>query len=191
MSYLLQLALKNKDEKTLWTKNECDKNGITELFSKIMTEYKSLSPYSDISTKILASQILLAILRDTENTEISTEDDELSDENLARRIYNATMYINSHFSEDISANDCAKNLFMSYSYFSRSFKRIMGMSFRDYLNHARINRAETALMSTDKPVNEIAAACGFNNTSYFISIYKKIKGMTPTAFRSGTHCGKP
>lgn len=191
MGYLLQLALKNKNEKTLWTKSECDKNGITELFSKIMTEYKSVSVYSDISTKIIAAQILLAVLRDTKETSYDSIRDEMSDENLARRIYNATIYINCHYADDITANDCAKQVFMSYSYFSRCFKKVMGMSFKDYLNHTRINHAESALMSTDKTISEISLDCGFNNVSYFISIYKKMKGITPSAFRNESHCGKP
>ncbi len=189
--YLLQLALKNKTEKTLWTKEECDKNGITELFANIMTEYKSISAYSDISTKVLAAQILLAVLRDTEYSEDKGSKAELSDENLARRIYNSTIYINGHYSEDITASDCAKQVFMSYSYFSRCFKKVMGMSFKDYLNHTRINNAESALMSTNKSISEISLDCGFNNVSYFISTYKKMKGMTPSAFRSAGHCGKP
>jgi len=74
--------------------------------------------------------------------------------------------------------------YMSYSYFSRCFYRITGKSFKEYLNLTRINRAEKAILTTDKSVTEIAGDCGFNSVSYFISTYKKLKGVTPLSLRN-------
>jgi len=68
---------------------------------------------------------------------------------------------------------------MSYSYFSRSFRRVTGLSFKKYLNQTRINRAEQMLLTGNGSVSEIAMECGYNSISYFISVYKSIKGTTP------------
>ncbi|MBQ6824219.1 MAG: helix-turn-helix transcriptional regulator, partial [Clostridia bacterium] len=63
-----------------------------------------------------------------------------------------------------TAEDCSSHVFLSYSYFSRSFKRITGHTFKDYLNITRINQAEKALVSTRKPITEIAAECGLTTS---------------------------
>jgi AraC-like DNA-binding protein len=68
---------------------------------------------------------------------------------------------------------------LSYSYFSRSFKRVMGMSFKKYLNMIRVNRAEQMLITGDHSVSEVAIECGYNSISYFISVYRSLKGTTP------------
>lgn len=182
-SYLLSLALNDENKKTLWTAEECKKSRISRAVERLFREWQEGGYGSDIAVKLSAAEILLALLRDTEACREQQPRD-LHGENLARRIYNAIVYINKHYAEEITAEDCSRYVFMSYSYFSRSFKRITGRTFKDYLNFTRINHAEKALVSTEKSITEIAADCGFNNVSYFISTYKKAKGITPAAFRA-------
>ena len=54
---------------------------------------------------------------------------------------------------------------------------------KDDLINTRISHAEQDLLSTDKSITDIAADCGFNNTSYFISTFKKMKNVTPSELR--------
>lgn len=182
-SYLLRLSLSGRNEKTLWLKSECDSSGISALLQEIITEKKDHQYCSDIAIKLLSSRILMLMLRDIEKEHPDIIAQSSSEANLARRIYNSIVYINSNYASDITAEECGRLQYMSYSYFSRSFKRITGMTFKDYLNMTRINHAEKALISTAKSVTDISSECGFNNVSYFISIFKKLKGITPSAFR--------
>ena len=85
---------------------------------------------------------------------------------------------------EISCEEAAKFCGMSYSYFSRSFKRIMGLSFTEYLMHLRINEADRLLATTDKTVTDIAQSTGFSSDAYLISCFKKAKGMTPGNYRA-------
>ena len=64
-----------------------------------------------------------------------------------------------------------------------SFKAVTGKNFKEYLNIARINRAEHVLATTDKTVTQICADCGFNSPAYFIKIFKKYKSMTPMEYK--------
>lgn len=182
-AYLLQLSLSSKSSKSLWTREECEANGIRRSLLKLAEDYDRKDYGSDISAKICAAQILLAMLRDTEKPQELPAELGPADENLMRRIYNAVVYINSHYTEDLTARECGDRIFMSYSYFSRCFRRITGQSFKDYLNQTRINHAEKLLISSDKSITEVAAECGFNSVSYFICSFKKLKGVTPSVFR--------
>ncbi|MBR5453644.1 MAG: helix-turn-helix domain-containing protein [Clostridia bacterium] len=72
---------------------------------------------------------------------------------------------------------------VSYSYFSRMFKEVMGMSFSDYLNRVRINHSLTALTATDDSITDIALSVGFSSTSYYIQTFRRMKGCSPNRYR--------
>ena len=175
-TYLLPLSLSTRVQKTVWTAEEARANGMTEAIEKIALEAERREYGFDLAMRTHAASIALAVLRD-----IHPEKTNLGDlgGDIIRRIYDVILYVNAHYAENITAADCAARAFMSPSYFSRCFFRITGKSFKDYLNTVRINHAEKELLSSDKSVTRIAADCGFNNLSYFISVYKKIKGTTP------------
>ena len=63
----------------------------------------------------------------------------------------------------------------SYSYFSRSFQRLMHRSIPDYLNSLRVAEAEKLLISTSLTVTDIALATGFETSSYFIKNIPEIQ----------------
>ena len=144
---------------------------------------------SDIAVKAAVANLMLGILRfcRNETMERGGEASELLNETVGnvtiRHIYEAIVYINENFSEELTAKGCGERFNMSYSYFSRTFKQITGTSFKEYLNEVRINQAQKALITTERSVTDISASCGFNNVSYFIMVYRKKKGITPYAYR--------
>ncbi len=181
-SYLLALSFSNNDSKCLWKKDECERLELNTIFERLIEERKRMGYCYDLTKNYLAAQIVSIILRDTkkENVELNES------EELKRRIYDTMIYIQRNFAEDITAEDCAKNVSLSLYYFSRSFKSIAGRSFKKYLNLVRINYAKQLLSSTDKPITEIATACGFNSVSHFIVTYKENEGTTPLAYRKAS-----
>ena len=59
-----------------------------------------------------------------------------------------------------------------------------GQSFMAYLNHCRIERAQALLAMTDKSVSDISQEMGFCDQSYFGTVFRKLVGMTPAAYRA-------
>lgn len=92
-------------------------------------------------------------------------------------------YLEDHMGEKISLEDAAALCYMTPNYFCKYFRRQFGMTFTRYLNGLRLERACILLADTDLPVMEISLQCGFDNLSYFIRLFKKEKGMTPTDYR--------
>jgi AraC-like DNA-binding protein len=82
--------------------------------------------------------------------------------------------------------DCAKQLGMSESRFSRLFRRATGNTFVDFVNRVRINRACQLLMESDRYITHICYEVGFNNVANFNRRFLEIKGMTPRDFRRQT-----
>jgi AraC-like DNA-binding protein len=72
---------------------------------------------------------------------------------------------------------------MSYSYFSRYFKSLIGKTFSEYLTYVRITEAEKMLLTTDLNITEVALESGYSNSSYFIAQFRVMKGMSPRQFK--------
>ncbi len=182
-SYVMHFMLSDKNTKVLWTSDELAGGEIKCAIESILEEHGSDSFGRELALKIYASQLLLSVIRYDAGLGFNTELFS-SDVSLTKQIYKSIVFIDSNYYRDITAEECARYINMSYSYFSRSFKRITGRSFKEYLNNTRINQAEKLLLSTDKSVTDICFACGYNNVSYFISQYKSVRGKTPHSFRN-------
>ena len=76
-----------------------------------------------------------------------------------------------------------ENLKKVLQYFCRYFKKNIGKTITEYINVIRVEKAATALAETEDKIIDIASACGFDNTGYFIRRFKKEKGMTPSEYR--------
>lgn len=174
---LLWLSVNHENAKFHWHADELEKSEISEGFMKLANEYENPDANSELAMRIAAATVVLGLLRSRE--------DGKTVENTAviELVYKAIVYINNNYAEDISAEELSKKLNISYSYFSRCFKRVSGKSFREYLNSVRVNHGESLLLNTDKSVTEISELCGFGNVSYFIATYRAIKKTTPLGTR--------
>lgn len=97
-------------------------------------------------------------------------------------IISAFEYIHHNFASDCSAEDVATYCHLSYSYFSRQFKKVSGITFTKYLNFVRITEAERLLLKRNMSITDIGFAVGFKDTSYFIRQFKSFKQYTPKQF---------
>lgn len=92
-------------------------------------------------------------------------------------------FVRQNLEKDLSVHTAAKIANMSESYFAHQFKDETGMSFVNYVNHQRIERAEALLRQTDKKISEIAMCVGIDNPNYFSILFKKLTGRSPNECR--------
>lgn len=98
-------------------------------------------------------------------------------------MHRVTHYIDDHFSDGISLEEVARATGISRYYVSHLFKELMKTTFVGYVNEQRLNRAAMLLLTSNKPIIEIAAISGFNNLSNFNRAFKMHFGKTPSAYR--------
>ena len=89
-------------------------------------------------------------------------------------LYDIDLYINEY-----SFEKGADFMNMSEAYFSRFFKKMAGMTFSQYLNHIRINKAIDLIKQGDHTMAEISSECGFDTIRNFNRVFKTITGTTP------------
>ncbi len=92
-------------------------------------------------------------------------------------------YINTWYKE-ASLSKVAEDFNISVSNLSKIIKSDTGFTFREHLMRKRFQRAVMFLVETDMPVEEIAAAVGYENFSFFFRQFKTRYGMTPKQYRS-------
>lgn len=73
---------------------------------------------------------------------------------------------------------------LSKDHFIRLFKADYGESPLQYINHRKIELAETLLATTDLNIKQIASRTGFDDHSYFIRLFRKTTGTTPATYRT-------
>jgi len=153
-----------------------DKNAhvIAEIIRDIQIEYSEMNEGYQSMIKADILRILTYLARHYE----LTEQDPLQKKNI-KKLEPVLEYINEHYTEEISLEECAGILYMSPNYFSSFFKKVTGKSYVEYLIRMRLNKAEELLYTTDGNISDIALECGFRNISNFYRLYKKYKGTVP------------
>ncbi|MFV0504481.1 MAG: helix-turn-helix domain-containing protein [Lachnospirales bacterium] len=92
-------------------------------------------------------------------------------------------YINSEYRENISLTKAGEVLHMNPNYVSQLFKRGAGITFVQYITQLRMDEAIQLLLTTQKTVAEISDDVGVNDYFYFLKLFKKYTGKTPSQYR--------
>ena len=101
----------------------------------------------------------------------------------AEQLKPALEYIERHYSQHISLDTLANLTGFSPKYFCRYFRGIVHRSPIDYLNYYRVEKAANFLTGEDMNVAEVAALCGYADSSAFIKQFRKYKGVTPKQYK--------
>ena len=93
------------------------------------------------------------------------------------------LYTAEHLSEKLYVSDVAQHAMMSVTSFNAYFKKYVGKTYVDYINHLRIEKAQIILLETNFDISEVGNRVGISDLSYFNRIFKRIAGMSPGVFR--------
>ncbi|MET3695913.1 AraC family transcriptional regulator of adaptative response / methylphosphotriester-DNA alkyltransferase methyltransferase [Bacillus oleivorans] len=94
-----------------------------------------------------------------------------------------TDYMANNFSKAITLHTLADIFQGSPFHLHRTFRRITGKTPVAFLHQIRITKSKEYLLNTHRTIAEISTLVGLPNTSYFITLFKKKTGLTPTDYR--------
>ncbi len=150
------------------------------LFFKMIREYQDKDKGYYTYLKILTIELLLFINRNN---------DRVNDYNFnyvspAHKIISEiATYINQNYADKITLDFIAKNFFISPCYFSRTFKKITGFTFIEYLNGIRIKESQKLLRESNLNITEIAIKVGFTSSTHYGRVFKYITGVSPLTYK--------
>lgn len=92
-------------------------------------------------------------------------------------------YLSEHCSQAVSIEHLSQRFSYSGNQIIRLFRRYLGMTPHRYLTNCRLRRAEQLLLSTCRTMAQIAADCGYEDTSVFIRAFRALHGVPPIRWR--------
>lgn len=92
-------------------------------------------------------------------------------------------YINTHYTEHISAGTLSRQFNYSEAYFCRLFKQLTGLTPSAYIRILRLEYAQQLLKQPQLDIADVADRCGFSDTAYFCNCFRKQLSQTPSEFR--------
>ncbi len=103
--------------------------------------------------------------------------------NADNSMQNALEYIKNNYTNKLTLSDIARQFHLNPSYFSKRFKTVNNIGFKEYLNNLRISHSEKLLLETQKNITEIAFESGFENSNYYGDAFRQKNGVSPSEYR--------
>lgn len=99
------------------------------------------------------------------------------------KLQEALLFIEGHYTEDISLGDICRAAHINHTTLTALAKQQLGMTVIEYLTRFRVKVAKKLLAFTEIPIKEVSFRCGYKTVQHFSHIFKKYTDQTPAAFR--------
>ena len=149
------------------------------LLARMLSESMEIDEHSPAFMTCHLNELLLLLIR---HSVMSEAEPELINAKEAD-IMTAAKYIYRNFTKPLTLDEVADVAGLSPTYFSKKFKLLTGMGFKEYLNYIRLKHASAALLNTASSITDIALEYGFNDSNYFKDLFKKEYGKSPREYR--------
>ena len=171
------------------TDNSAADNNTTINNTTISNETNTVTPRAKKSCKLTYYSLLfpfLDILFCNYSTLIS-EEEAINSQKYMERLACIADYVDEHYKEPITLQQGAGLLALNPEYFSRFFKKYMGVTFMDYVYAIRLKAAAHEILNTDLTIQTIMENNGFTNPKHFNKIFFEKYGVTASVFRKNRH----
>jgi len=146
-----------------------------DLLHKLQTEADKQESYHELLTNLYICELITLLCRlKYDYTPAKSESEQL--------MTVVAEYIRTNYAQDLSLSALGRKFGLSVSFLSRKFKECSGIGINEYITNVRIHNAAILLSDDSLSVTEVAARCGYADSNYFASVFKRIKGTTPLKY---------
>lgn len=152
-----------------------EKHGVRELF-------ENAAKFRGAAEEAAVNGAALTLIAAALDTELEKDPEALTRKGLKDCICDIADAVCENTAQ-CGEKELAESFGFSYSYFSRSFKSAVGMSFNEYVNFVRINEAKRVLLSENADIASLARTLGYSSASHFINNFRKSTGISPGQYK--------
>lgn len=166
-------------------KNKTDKPLVAFLVESMMAEQRHQQIYFTRITEQIVNTIITIVARN-----IALKLPKKIKENTGELVLEMLHFIQQHIFEPtlLSVERLSVQFKMAPNYLGRYFKKQTGDTLQSYIANYKVRLIEARLLHSNMRINEIAIELHFTDESHLNRTFKKIKGMSPTAFRKQYLC---
>jgi AraC family transcriptional regulator len=96
---------------------------------------------------------------------------------------NAISYIENNLTGKLTAENIARQAFVSNFYFQKAFSMLCGFTVGEYIRLRRLTLAGSELVATDEKIIDISLKYGYDSPDSFTKAFTRFHGVTPSAVR--------
>ena len=154
-----------------------EQSPVIQLIQSILNEVNQNKITNSYQASARSYQFLMTLLE-------NSSEEQSTNKEIPSSINHVLKFINDHFNQDISLDDCVKQSKLSKYYFTRQFSRYVGMTPIQYISNIRIQKAIELLLNDSDSIEDVAKIVGFQNGNYFAKVFKKHTGKSPRSYRN-------
>lgn len=170
--------LSNKEENNSIIFHVADSEVVQNIIKNILITFEEKNEKMNDLLRQYFLLLINELLKKTDQAEESKTSN--YDSIILFKTYN---YIENNYSTG-SLKDLCSILKEDYYYLSKKIKKLTGFTFQQLIEQERIKSAKTLLKGTDANINDIAYHIGYNNLTFFYSLFKKHVGVSPLEYRN-------
>lgn len=161
-----------------WTLQRGEREHLETLLQTIMRELAGRQRGFGIAASAKLAEVMVWLDR------LNTRSPERRTPESQAAVLQAVAFMERHFAESIVLGDVARAAHLSAHYFCEVFKNSIGVSPGRYLLRLRLEHARYLLLTTTRPITEVAREAGFADASYFARAFKGAFGTSPSRLRA-------
>ncbi|NHN31982.1 AraC family transcriptional regulator [Paenibacillus agricola] len=148
------------------------------LMHSILTALQSQNPLRSMECSTLAYELLLDLFLHASSSEVRSKQQHME------QLTPVFTLIENSYNETITLQQIADKLGVTPQHACLLFQQTLGIRPIAYLNRYRLRKAkELLLQELELEVREVAGRVGYSDCSYFIKLFKRQEGITPSSFR--------
>lgn len=152
-----------------------DNTAILSTLSSLFHAHEQKNALTEITAnKYLTDIITYSFTENKENRETIS---------LQNKLQMIRDYLIANSSKKLTLDSLSAMFYVSKYHLSREYKRYFGITLMNDLNNMRVSAAKSLLRFSDDSIDSIAEQCGFNDSAYFIKVFKNVENMTPSSYR--------
>jgi AraC family transcriptional regulator len=144
------------------------------LATRMYQEFTERDEFSALALESITNELLIAASRKTSPK---------SDKKAPKWLERVQEYLAENYSDSIGLNELAKIAEVHPTHLARVFRQFENCTAGDYVRKIRIEKARHKMISSKRPLVDIALETGFSDQSHFTRSFKNITGMTPRKYR--------
>ncbi|MGL5279483.1 MAG: helix-turn-helix domain-containing protein [Cetobacterium sp.] len=147
-------------------------HNLSSKFFSIIEQCSTLSEIKQVQEQIIKEYSLLCLFHHQKYN------------NFNPKIKTALLYIDINIKDILSLSSVSEFIGLNSEYFSRLFKKEVGLNFKDYIKNLKINIACNYILNKKYKTSEIAYKLGYSDVNSFSKFFKKSTGLTPCEFKN-------
>lgn len=153
---------------------------IHQLIARLVYIFTENNRAKEVFANLVIQELVVRLMQTQARTLLLTPETAFANVN---RLAHVAQYINKHLHRSLQIKELADEACMSEPNFYRTFKQTFGMTPVDYINQQRLALASQLLRTTSRSLEDISMECGFNNLTYFMKLFRREIGSSPTQYR--------